>query len=101
MTSHPAPDHPDRRPLHAVLLDGVRDAARLLDPLARALDGTGPAILPVDGSLPAARISQLIDAFQPSTVIDHKGEAHGSFWITGSGTGDGRHHRHLGIHRRA
>jgi o-succinylbenzoate---CoA ligase len=59
-----------------VLLDGVRDAARLLDPLARALDGTGPAILPVDGSLPAARIRQLIDAFKPSAVIDHEGEAH-------------------------
>jgi O-succinylbenzoic acid--CoA ligase len=58
-----------------VLLDGVRDAARLLDPLARALDGTGPALLPLDASLPAARISQLIDAFQPSAVTDHTGEA--------------------------
>jgi O-succinylbenzoic acid--CoA ligase len=58
-----------------VLLNGVGDAARLLDPLARALDGTGPAILPVDASLPAARISQLIDAFQPNAVIDGSGEA--------------------------
>jgi o-succinylbenzoate---CoA ligase len=58
-----------------VLLDGVRDAARLLDPLARALDGTGPAVLPLDASLPAARIRQLIDAFQPGTVIDGEGGA--------------------------
>jgi o-succinylbenzoate---CoA ligase len=57
-----------------VLLDGVRDAARLLDPLARALDGTGPAVLPVDGSLPAARIRQLIDAFQPDAVTGREGE---------------------------
>jgi O-succinylbenzoic acid--CoA ligase len=64
-----------RRPLHAVLLNGVADAARLLDPLARALDGTGPAILPLDAGLPAARLRQLIDAFQPDAVIDGDGEA--------------------------
>jgi len=58
-----------------VLLDGVRDAARLLDPLARALDGTGPAVLPLDASLPAARIRQLIDAFQPGAVIGGAGGA--------------------------
>ncbi len=79
MTSPPAGDRlgphaPDRRPLHAVLLDGAADAARLLDPLARALDGTGPAILPLDGSLPAAKIRQLIDAFQPDAVIGADGE---------------------------
>ena len=58
-----------------MLLDGVRDAARLLDPLARALDGTGPAVLPLDASLPAARIRQLIDAFQPGAVIGGAGGA--------------------------
>ena len=58
-----------------MLLDGVRDAPRLLDPLARALDGTGPAVLPLDASLPAARIRQLIDAFQPGAVIDGAGGA--------------------------
>jgi O-succinylbenzoic acid--CoA ligase len=75
VTSHPARDFPDRRRLNAVLLDGVADAARLLDPLARALDGTGPAILPIDAALPAARIRQLIDAFQPNAVIGTDGEA--------------------------
>jgi o-succinylbenzoate---CoA ligase len=57
-----------------VLLDGTADAARLLGPLARALDGTGPAILPLDATLPAAKIRQLIDAFQPDAVIDGDGE---------------------------
>jgi o-succinylbenzoate---CoA ligase len=64
---------PDARPLHAVLLDGVADAARLLEPLARALDGTGPAILPLDAGLPAARLRQLIDVFQPDAVIEADG----------------------------
>jgi O-succinylbenzoic acid--CoA ligase len=63
------------RALHAVLLDGVADAARLLEPLARALDGTGPAILPLDAGLPAARLRQLIDAFEPNAVIGGDGEA--------------------------
>jgi O-succinylbenzoic acid--CoA ligase len=63
------------RPLQAVLLAGVADAGRLLGPLARALDGTGPAILPLDAGLPAARLRQLIDAFQPGTVIDADGSA--------------------------
>ena len=58
-----------------MLLDGVADAARLLEPLARALDGTGPAILPLDASLPEAKIRQLIDAFQPDAVIDTGGRA--------------------------
>ena len=57
-----------------MLLDGVADAARLLDPLARALDGTGPAILPLDAGLPAARLRELIDVFQPAAVISADGE---------------------------
>jgi O-succinylbenzoic acid--CoA ligase len=63
------------RPLHAVLLSGVADADRLTEPLARALDGTGPAILPLDSGVPAARLRQLIDVFQPSAIIDGDGEA--------------------------
>jgi O-succinylbenzoic acid--CoA ligase len=68
------PPEPGGRALHAVLLDGVADAARLLGPLARALDGTGPAILPIDAGLPAARLRQLIEAFQPDAVIGGDGE---------------------------
>ena len=56
------------RPLHAVLVSGVAGAARLLDPLAAALDGTGPAILPLDAGLPAPRLRALLDAFRPGTV---------------------------------
>jgi O-succinylbenzoic acid--CoA ligase len=57
-----------------VLLDGVAGAARLLGPLARALDGTGPAVLPLDATLPAAKIRQLIEAFRPDAVIEAGGE---------------------------
>jgi len=74
VTPHPAPGHPGGRLLHAVLLDGTGDAGRLLGPLAGALDGTGPAVLPVDANLPAERISQLLDAFQPNVVTDQRGE---------------------------
>jgi o-succinylbenzoate---CoA ligase len=75
VTSHPVPGHPGPRLLHAVLLDGTGDAARLVVPLARALDGTGPAILPIDVNQPPARIRQLIDAFAPNAVIGPDGEA--------------------------
>jgi O-succinylbenzoic acid--CoA ligase len=67
--------HDGERPLHAVLISGVTGAGRLVEPLRRALDGTGPAILPLDADLPAGRIRQLIDVFQPNTVIDADGEA--------------------------
>ncbi|HXC80757.1 MAG TPA: AMP-binding protein [Trebonia sp.] len=58
----------NNRPLHAVLLSGPTDAKRLVAPLAKALDGTGPAILPLDAGLPAARLRQLIDVFKPDAV---------------------------------
>ena len=53
----------------------MADADRLAGPLAAALDGSGPAILPVDASQPAARLRRLIDAFQPNAVIEPDGEA--------------------------
>jgi o-succinylbenzoate---CoA ligase len=56
------------RPLHAVLLPTGTDGGRLLEALAAALDGTGPAILPLDPSLPRARLDELIAAFAPATV---------------------------------
>ena len=62
------------RPLQAVLLHGVADAARLLEPLARALDGSGPAVWPVDAALPAAKLRELLDFFQPDTVMEAGGE---------------------------
>jgi O-succinylbenzoic acid--CoA ligase len=59
----------NKRSLHAVLLSGLTDAKRLIGPLAKALDGTGPAILPLDAGLPAARLRQLIDVFAPDAVV--------------------------------
>jgi o-succinylbenzoate---CoA ligase len=61
------------RPLHAVLVSGVAGAARLLPPLAAALDGTGPAVLPLDADLPAPRLAELLDAFGPGTVTGPDG----------------------------
>jgi o-succinylbenzoate---CoA ligase len=57
--------------LHAVLVEGA--SPRLVELLAAALDGSGPAILPLDGGLPRARLAELITAFAPDTVEDTDG----------------------------
>ena len=59
------------RSLHAVLVE--RASPRLVELLAAALDGSGPAILPLDGGLPRARVAELIAAFDPDTVEDTDG----------------------------
>jgi o-succinylbenzoate---CoA ligase len=41
----------------------------MLDAVSAALDGTGPAILPLDPALPRARIEKLIAAFAPSSGV--------------------------------
>jgi o-succinylbenzoate---CoA ligase len=56
------------RPLHAVLLPPQAAGSRLLEVLAAAIDGSGPAILPLDSALPRARIDELIAAFAPTTL---------------------------------
>ena len=56
------------RPLHAVLLPAVSGAERLLGALGAALDGTGPALLPVDPRLPAERVAALLRALRPATL---------------------------------
>ena len=61
------------RPLHALLLPPAAGAGRLLDALAAALDGSGPAILPLDPSLPSARVTELLHAFTPATVETQDG----------------------------
>ena len=53
-----------RRPLHVVLLP----PEELAGPLAAALDGTGPAIAPLDLALPAARLRLLIRELAPDAV---------------------------------
>jgi len=62
------------RPLHALLLPPAAGAGRLLDALAAALDGTGPAILPLDPGLPEAQVADLLHAFTPATVETQDGE---------------------------
>src|ERR1700678_3137011 len=59
------------RSLHAVLVE--RATPRLIELLAAALDGSGPAILPLDAGLPAARIAELLDTLAPDTVEDAGG----------------------------
>ena len=56
------------RPLHAVLLPAAEGASRLTEALSAALDGTGPAILPVDPRLPAGRVAALLEALRPATL---------------------------------
>jgi acyl-CoA synthetase (AMP-forming)/AMP-acid ligase II len=56
------------RPLHAVLLPPEPGGGRLLDLLSAALDGTGPALLPLDPGLPAARLRELLATFAPSAA---------------------------------
>ena len=54
------------RSLHAVLVD--RPGPRLLELLAAALDGSGPAIAPVDARLPRSRLDALVEALAPGSV---------------------------------
>ena len=56
------------RPLHAVLLPAAAGTERLMEALGAALDGTGPALLPVDPRLPAARVRALLQALRPATL---------------------------------
>jgi o-succinylbenzoate---CoA ligase len=52
--------------LHVVLVD--RTGPRLLELLAAALDGSGPAIAPLDARLPPARLAALVEALDPGSV---------------------------------
>ena len=54
------------RSLHVVLVE--RAGPRLLELLAAALDGSGPAIAPLDARLPAARLAALVEALGPGSV---------------------------------
>jgi O-succinylbenzoic acid--CoA ligase len=39
-----------------------------MEALAAALDGSGPAILPLDATLPRARLGELLEAFAPASI---------------------------------
>src|SRR2546429_1162205 len=81
------------RPLRAVLVEPA--APRLAELLAAALDGSGPAIAPLDAGLPPARLAGLIDALGPDSVQDtegvtsarsgpHEGVAEGTAGVVGT-----------------
>jgi O-succinylbenzoic acid--CoA ligase len=57
--------------LRAVLVK--RATPRLAELLAAALDGSGPAILPLDAGLPAGRLAELIGALEPGSIEDAEG----------------------------
>ena len=61
------------RPLHAVLLPAEAAGGRLLEALSAALDGSGPAILPLDPDLPRERLDALLGAFAPATIETPEG----------------------------
>ena len=61
------------RPLHAVLLPPAAAAGRMLEALSAALDGTGPAILPLDPALPRPALNALFDEFAPAAVETRDG----------------------------
>jgi o-succinylbenzoate---CoA ligase len=56
------------RPLHAVLIPPAGGGQQLLDALGAALDGTGPAILPLDAALPRSRLDEMVTAFAPAAI---------------------------------
>ena len=56
--------------MHAVLVD--RPGPRLMDLLAGALDGSGPAIAPLDAGLPEARLDALIEAKIMATTLSER-----------------------------
>jgi O-succinylbenzoic acid--CoA ligase len=66
----------NERSLRAVLVDPRRldqQGPRLTALLAAALDGTGPAIVPLDADLPAARLDALFRTFAPDEIEDAGG----------------------------
>lgn len=77
------------RPLHAVLLPPLQSAGRLLDLLGAALDGSGPAILPLDPALPRPRLAGLIDAFAPDVLVTASGSERTAATGSGSRAGTG------------
>jgi O-succinylbenzoic acid--CoA ligase len=61
------------RPLHALLLPPAAGAGRLAEALAAALDGSGPAILPLDPGLPRSRLAALLGTLAPTAVETPEG----------------------------
>jgi O-succinylbenzoic acid--CoA ligase len=60
------------RPLHAVLLPPT-GGGRMLTALAAALDGTGPAILPLDPALPVPALNRMLETLAPTAIVTMDG----------------------------
>lgn len=58
------------RPVHAVALP---PGPRLLEALAAALDGTGPALFPLSPGLPDVSVKRLLEAARPDALLDEDG----------------------------
>ena len=61
----------------------------MLEALPAALDGSGPAILPLDPALPPARLAALLDALAPSCIETTEGTKRLSPATPGSSAGPG------------
>jgi o-succinylbenzoate---CoA ligase len=62
------------RPLHAVQIPAAA-SAQLLGLLAAALDGSGPAVLPLDPALPKAALARVLAEFTPDVLHTEAGTA--------------------------
>jgi O-succinylbenzoic acid--CoA ligase len=60
------------RPLHAVQFPPSAGEL-MLSALAAALDGSGPAILPLDPALPDAALARMLELFAPAALRTEKG----------------------------
>jgi O-succinylbenzoic acid--CoA ligase len=58
--------------LHAVMLP-PSEPGRMLEALAAALDGTGPAIVPVDAGLPEAALAGMLETLAPAALVTSEG----------------------------
>lgn len=74
------------RPLHAVLLPPSA-GQEMLAALAAALDGSGPAILPLDPALPAPALSAALDAFAPAAIRTMEGTRPAPVAVSGGAPG--------------
>jgi o-succinylbenzoate---CoA ligase len=60
------------RPLHAVQFPATA-GGRMLSVLAAALDGSGPAILPLDPALPPPALARVLEEFAPAVLRTPEG----------------------------
>ena len=55
------------RPLHAVQFPPAA-GERMMSALAAALDGSGPAIMPLDPALPQPALARILESFSPAVL---------------------------------